>query len=227
MPLYAKNAIPVLMLIASLWGVIGFLSPQYSVIQDLRAEKNQYTEALDNASQVRILRQNLLATYDSFSPEDTVRLKKLLPEKADGVALARDVTAVASIFGITIESFSFHELTGPVQSSVAAASVAGGASGGSAGPVPTTASVPAEALTNGTLEFTISFQARYADFTSFLRELEKSLQLLDVSALTITGKGGIKSAESAKSTPSSTVKETDIPEDVYSYSVTMRTYWLK
>jgi len=204
------------MLAASVWGVLGFLRPEYSVIQSLRDEKQKYEEALNNANQVRILRQNLLATYDSFSPENLRRLQIMLPDRADGVQLARDMTNLALVFGITIDSFSFHETAA---GALATEAVSAETSAPSALP-------SAPSLSTGTLELVISFKASYPDFMRFTRELEKSLELSDVVAISI---GGNAKADTKVDTQSVDTKPaaSNSEENRYQFSVTVHTYFLK
>jgi hypothetical protein len=215
-----KNILPMLMLVVAVWGLFGFLRPEYSVVQDLRTEKKEYADALDNAYQVRIVRQNLLATYDSFSPTDVQRLQTMLPDKADGVQLARDVAGLALVFGITIDSFSFSEIAAPSEPAPVTP----------ADPTLPPAPPPEPVLANGTLELVIGFKSTYPSFMSFARELEKSLELSDIVALALTGDAKDDSKAGGASASPDAGKEVITPstsENKYKFSITLHSYFLK
>src|SRR3989338_3181704 len=223
MSFYGRNLLPVLMIIVSVLAFFLFLRPHYATIKDLQAEKQEYERAVNNANEARALRSRLLATRDSFSPEDWKKLEILLPAKADGVGLARMVSSVASIFGISVDSFSF---SGGGASSGAAASVPAvtptssgfGTSpeGGSSSAAP----ISFTDIEKQTMNLKVTFKARYQDFTSFVRALEKSLTLLHITDLSIMGNAptGGTSGGSNKTVPSN---------GVYNFNLGIDTYWIQ
>lgn len=140
----------------------------------------------------------------------------MLPDKANGVQLARDITSLALVFGITIDSFSFHDTSGGTATAVSPP-------GDTSGPP---AALSAPVLDNGILELVISFKASYPDFMSFTRELEKSLELSDVVALSLGGGAKTDTKTDTKSADSKTTTSNN-GANMYQFGVTLHTYFLK
>src|SRR5258706_354555 len=116
----SKNVWPILMILASVWGVWAYIMPGYNDIVVLQTEKSQYEEAISNANEVTFLRGQLLNTYNAISKENWDRLATLLPDSIDRVKLGFDVNGVAVQNGIKLSSFQVEntvlpEATPPVQ----------------------------------------------------------------------------------------------------------------
>ncbi len=212
MSLSIKNILPILMIAASLWAFFGFLRPKYDVIQGLRAEKVEYQQALDNASEVRVRRGHLLEVYDSFSPAEWNRLQKMLPSDAEGLQLARDISGIAQVFAITLDTVSFIERGGAAGSNPTVSAPNSGTppDGGLSAPQPSSA-----ALSSKILELSFAFQTTYPNFLRFLRELERSLELSDVRSLSIS-----RAASKVGGNITTDGEE-------YSFSLKVDTYWVE
>ncbi len=233
MPSATRNIIPILMLVASVWGLLWFVRPQYAEIKDLQAEKEEYDEAIKNANEVRALRSRLLETYSSFSPNDWKRLTIMLPDRPQGVELARDVSNIASIFNITLESFDFEEVGGQSTDPFGGGLGAGptGIGGGESEVVDGVSPdlgfggagfIPTMPITSKTLQLSFSFSTDYANFLRFLFELERSLGLADVRSISLSRDGG-----------SDTSQDTEVDDgalsldQTYSFDLVVDTYWVE
>ncbi len=213
MPFSVRNIIPVLMLLASVATILMYLKPHYGNIQDLQYKKSEYERSVDNANEVRILRGQLLSTYDSFSQEDKRRLAIMLPQKPDGITLAKDISALASVFGIKIDSFTFRDAS--------AASTPSTTTGPDGNPVTN----PSPTGGVGVLELSISFQSSYPEFLNFLHELERNLELSDVVSVSITR--GSVNQQKETGTPGKGVASSTPTVSTYGFSLTIDTYWNK
>jgi hypothetical protein len=204
------------MILASIWAFFGYLRPAYETIASLKTEKRGYEEVLDNANEVRILREKWLAVENSFSPKDLDRLAKMLPQKAQGIQLARDVDGLASIFGITITKISFAE----------AADTRSAAPSGVEATLPASAyavtgdvfaPAPPPTPTGKVLELSFSFVTDYPNFMRFLRELERSLELSDVETLSMSrSKKDVEKDKGASAV-----------SNQYAFSLKIHTYFLE
>lgn len=204
-----KNVIPAVLIVASIWIFFGFISPQYSTIQDLWASESQYKTAIDNANEVRILRNTFQANLDAISAEDQARLLKLLPDSIDQVKLMRDLNTLVTNLGLKPSRLDVNSAAD--QSAVVPAGDATGSQ----------LEVPGTAGKYGTASADIEFDSSYQDFINCLSVIEKDLQLADVVSVKISGGAGATQPTSTQSNKSSSVN------NGHHYSLTLNTYWLK
>jgi len=177
-----KFFIPIIFLIVSGALFFAFIDPTYSEIKKLQQEKNLFDEALDNSKKLQQARDELLSTYNSFSVSDLERLDKMLPNAVDNVRLVRDIDGIASKYGMKIKnvSISFVGNSGEQQ-------------------------IGADDEPVGMVDLSFTVTSPYRIFVNFLKDLEKSLRIIDVISVSFGA------AE----------------KDFYEYNVSVRTYWLK
>ena len=175
-----KFLVPTILLVVSGIAFFGFIDPAYKKIGDLRKEAALFNEALENSEKLQQIRDTLLEKYNSFSTRDLERLEKLIPNNVDNVRLVRDLDGIASQYGMSLRDVKVETLEK------------------SAGLGPDTLAV-------GTVIVSFTVSGPYDAFLSFLRDLERSLRIVDVSSVSFL------SSE----------------EDFYEYKMSLRTYWLK
>ncbi|NTV44551.1 MAG: type I CRISPR-associated protein Cas7 [Candidatus Yonathbacteria bacterium] len=160
----------------------GFTTQHYANIQKLQADERDLTSASEKMRQLNEARNELLARYNGFSETDLDRVKKALPDNVDNVKLVRDIDGIAARYGMTVRKATVQlEEDAP-----------GIITDENASPY---ASV--------TLSFAVS--GPYKTFLSFLRDLEQSLRVVDVTDITFNAND----------------------KDSYEYMVSLKTYWLK
>lgn len=163
-----------------------YVQPQYGKVQDLIIQKTEYKDALDKAAQVAEKRDELLTQYNSITKENMTKLDHILPVNLNTVKLVADINSIGGRHGITIRNVGVTE---PVADNAREVST-----GASKKPFQTT-----------TIRFL--FDADYSKLKSFLRDLEASLQLVDIQSIKIS-------------------KIADL-SGIYSYDVALQTYWIK
>src|SRR3989344_3049762 len=82
-----QNFLALILFAASIWGFLGYIEPRYREVLDLKQEKAKYEEALDNAREVDIIRNKLMADYRGVADSDLERLVKMIPDGVDIVRL--------------------------------------------------------------------------------------------------------------------------------------------
>jgi len=184
-------------------GAIFFLytKPTYDTIQTVQAQIAQYNGALDKATQLQELKQTLLTRYNSFSPTDLARLQTLLPDQVNNIGLILDLDTLANQFGMSLENV---DISSTDDSTSGTASVA-----------PTAVGVTSEPYNSLDVQFTV--HGTYAQFIQYITNLETSLRIVDLVGLTVSSGGS--SAGAAASGGSDNI--------VYTFNITLRTYWLK
>ena len=211
MNLTPRDFIPILMIVASIWGIFGIVRPHYSTISGLRSQQAEYENAMEKASEAVAKREILLGEYNSISAEQWERIRKMLPNEPKGVQLAQDIGKLAETFGIKLKKFAFSEGGG------ASAPTATGSEGvpGEDGVNPEL-NIPAlSTLQSKKLQLSFDFEATYPDTMRFLRELERNLELSDVRSLTLSRGGGGKQ------------EVTTGPTSLYSIALEVDTYWVQ
>lgn len=178
-----RTLLPVLFVVIAGGIFFGFIDPAFSRVKDVRAEEAQFDQALNRSKELQAVRDQLLSRYNTFAQADLERLEKLLPDNVDNVRLILDVDALASAYGMRIRNVALESN----DSRSARGQVGSG-----------------EARFDS-LVLSFSITGSYDTFRSFLEDLERSLRLVDVGAISFsTAASGI-----------------------YDYSVSVKTYWLK
>ncbi|MFQ5540901.1 MAG: type 4a pilus biogenesis protein PilO [Candidatus Paceibacteria bacterium] len=178
-----RTALPILFIIIAGGIFFGFIDPAFDRVQALRAEEAKFDQALTRSRELQEVRDQLLSRYNTFSPADIERLERLLPDNVDNVRMVLDFDALASQYGMRLRNIALSTDEGRAERGQV------GASG--------------EAYQSVVLSFSVT--GSYDAFRSFLEDLEQSLRLVDVSAISFSA------AQSG----------------LYDYSVSVKTYWLK
>ncbi len=178
-----RTLLPIIFILIAGAIFFGYIDPAYRLVQERRVEEVRFDLALTRSRELQQTRDQLLSRYNTFSNEDLDRLEKLLPNNIDNVRLILDFDALASQYGMRVRNVGIET-----------------AEAGAAG-----ALTVADDLGYGTLTLVFTVTTTYEKFRAFLEDLERSLRLVDVTAITFS------STESG----------------LYDYSLSIQTYWLK
>lgn len=161
-----RTFLPIILILLSIGLFFMFIDPQYAIVRGLMDQRAEYKAAIADMEAIQE-RRNALETQFADLPQESVdRLAKVLPQKLNTVKLAADLDAIASRFGVSIRDFSVPDMNVDASSKV------------------TTNTKPYNTST-------VSFSAigSYANFTAFIKEVEKSLQLIDVKTINMKSGG--------------------------------------
>ena len=181
-----KLLLPIFFIIVSVVIFFAYIDGAYQDIRQLRAEIAGYDEALKRSKELQAIRDTLLSRYNTFSQSQLDRIEKLLPDNIDNVRLVLEIDSIAARYGMRV-------------SSIVVSSGATTQADGVVGP---------GTDTYNTVELSFRTAASYDDFMAFLRDLESSLRIVDVTSLAFSAPDGIDA-------------------DGYEYSLSIITYWLK
>src|SRR5574343_1394658 len=161
-----RYIIPTILLAVSVGLFVLFTNPTYKEVQGLRATVASYDEALYNAKKLQAVREQLLTKYNGFSQSDVERLKKLLPDNVDNIRLILEIQGIASNYGMQIKNVKYD-----------AKKVAG-----SPTDAPQTATAAREQSKDyGVFDMEFSTEGSYDGFVKFVRDMEQSLRIVDVT----------------------------------------------
>ncbi len=183
---------PIILIIISIALFFGYIDPNYRgegpdqiSVKTLQAENNEYVQALNNSNQIRAKRDSLAQKKSQISPEQIASLEKLLPDNIDNIKLVIEMKNIAGkpengnliLTGVKFDTGSNTD----------------------------NKKIGSDNSKFGTVGLSFSVQASYDNFYKFLKDLEQSLRLVDVTDLSVTGSDN----------------------GLYNFSVTLKTYWLK
>jgi hypothetical protein len=186
----------VLLLVASVALFFMYVNPTYSTVKELQIKEEELNDALGKAKELQAVRDSLLSKYNTFSKEDQLRLEKLLPDHIDNVRLVIDIEEIAKRHNLTVSGLNIASTDTPTSDgSINERGVSSGR--GALG--------SAHGGLVGEVTFSFSVSTSYEVFLQFLRDLENSLRLIDVTALSFVSAN----------------------ENFYEFDISIKTYWLR
>lgn len=151
-------------------------------VQELQVENAKYVEALANDDKVRKMRDGFQNAKNNISSSDNEKLMRLLPDNIDNIKLVIDINNIAQNYQLTMKGAKLDTTIKADPNKLGA-----------------------DTSKYGTVGLSFTVTASYSSFHSFLRDLEKSLRLVEVTDLAVTGNN----------------------TGLYDFTVGLKTYWLK
>lgn len=193
--------IPVTLIGVALGTFFLFTDKTYKEARSLMEKSASYEEALTNARQLKETRDTLNNKYNTFSKTDLDKLNKILPDNVDNIKLILDIQRIAQTYGMDIQNIKFD------------ASVTGEKKEDGAQVVQSSAQL-ANKKDYGIFEMQfVTTRASYSNFVSFVKDLEKSLRVVDVNSITFNSTESVGTSQASS--------------DMYKYEFKVKTYWLK
>lgn len=186
-----KTALPYILIAVSIGLFYLHIDPRYTEVRNLQTQKGEYVAAIEKAKQLEEQKNTILATYNNLPKADLSRLSRLLPEKLNTVKLVADMDGIAGKYGISISGVKVTEEAADRDQSIS--------SGGTPQPYKTTVVF-------------FKFKSSYDNMTAFLKNLEQSLQLIDIQSISFEVSDG---------------KTPDSSSGLNDYQVSFQTYSLK
>ena len=176
-----------------------YVRPTYDDIQANRAKVARFDQALEKTREIQELKSSLLSRYNLFAGPNLDRLQKMLPDHVDNVRLVLDLDGIASQYGIRIQNVSVQQQGQSNGRRETGGTVLAGQN---------TVNKPFQSLT---LNFEVV--STYDQFVQLLRDLESSLRIVDLVSLSLRSRQD--------------TLEGIISEPLYTFGVSLQTYWLK
>lgn len=189
-----KLIYPIIFLALSVFGFFWYLQPTYADIQNLQEEIGEYDDTLSQVDQLQSELNDELEKRDAITNDQLARLDRLLPETVDTVRFLIELDQIAAQHGMSVNDVSFS-----------GAPTRFGGSGGNNGN-------GGEVASYNSLEASFSVSGPYADVQNFMRDIERSSRLLDITNFSLTTDPGGSNEES-------------LQVGSNEYQFTLRTYW--
>ncbi|MES3030895.1 MAG: hypothetical protein V4697_00600 [Patescibacteria group bacterium] len=185
-----RNLTPIILIALSAGIYFTFTQGKIEEFKEVQVVNAGYQQALDNSEKLIKVRDAVLKSYNEIAPEDRERLNKLLPDNVDNVRLIIDVNGVAARHGLPLKNIKTNASPSNSSSNTVASKNTG------------KINVPS---TYDTVSLSFNVTTNYETFITFLRDLEASLRIMDITKITL---------------------DTDESGN-YDYGVELKTYWLK
>jgi Tfp pilus assembly protein PilO len=196
---------PIILIIISITLFFSFTNPLYNDISSLKTEVTSYNEALDNSKALENERDKLTAKYNAISPDNLMKLQKLLPDNVDNIRLILEIEQIALPYGMVLRDVKYN-VTNTDTTTPANGVVQGGGA------------VDLANKDYGIFDLEFSVSGSYDNFINFTKDLESNLRIVDISSIDFSSDNVNVNAKVNSKTPS--------PE-VYKYDFKIKTYWLK
>jgi hypothetical protein len=188
-----KNITSLILIILAIGLFFTYTDGEIKGMKTIQVSNAAYLTAIQNSQQLIAERDKVLAIYNTLTTQEKANLDKILPDNIDNVRLMIDMNNIASRHGIVLQGLS------------TSADGSGGASGSN--------SRASSAVNSGTnpssdtvnpVSISFGFSSSYANFLSFMKDVESSMRILDISSMSVTAN----------------------PTGTYNYSMQLQTYWL-
>lgn len=143
--------------------------PQWQTVSTLQDKNTQLQDALEKANRLSKLRNDLKTQYDAIPTEEIEKVGKVVPVQYDPIKLTADIQSVALKHAMVIQDVTFTNRT----------DISNSGMGGAVTEAPPATPYKVVALN-------LSTKGQYKNFVAFLADLEKNLQILDVTKVDIT-----------------------------------------
>ncbi len=177
----------------------GVAKPMYAKVQEIKASIAEKQTVLDNAEKLKQKSANLTSSYNQFSESDKEHLESLLPDDVESMKLVLAIHNISKSYNMLLKGTKFDTNKRPTNSSVAGNSVSN--------------------ASYNTFDMEFTLIGKYPDFVSFMRDLEKSLRIVDAAEVTFSTVDS-SGNETSGASPALT-------KEILKFDVKIKTYWLK
>ncbi|MDO8573032.1 MAG: hypothetical protein Q7S11_04730 [bacterium] len=181
-----------------------FITPKYDDIITLRSNSAELSSALAKAEDIGNISKDLSDAMRSLPREGLEKLERILPLQFDDLRFINDLQGVGERSGLKIQGITTTGI--PINVSADNA----GAQQLTPGRVAPTVGATAESTKYVAHKFSFTVVANYDQFIVFLKDLERSLEFIDIDSISLT----------TSSAPKGT-------SEGYNYQVELTTYSLK
>jgi len=188
-----KNITSLILIILAVGLFFTYTNSEIQGMKSIQVSNASYLMAIQNSQQLIAERDKVLATYNTLTDQEKANLNKILPDNIDNVRLIIDMNNIASRHGIILQGLS--------TSADGSGSAGGGGSGASSN---ANSVINPSSDTVNSVSVSFGFSSSYANFLSFMKDVESSMRVLDISSMSVTAN----------------------PTGTYNYSMQLQTYWL-
>ncbi|QQR49925.1 hypothetical protein IPF86_02440 [Candidatus Nomurabacteria bacterium] len=144
-------------------------NPMYKEVKELQVKEAAFGQALANAKQLEEKRDELVAKYNEFSPEQIEQLRKLLPDNVDNIRLILEIDSVAAKYGMSLTNVS---VSPTLKKDASGKPIDEGG-----------AALALQDQEYGLFDMSFAVQTNYENFYTFLKDIEQGLRIVDIQSI--------------------------------------------
>ncbi|MEK7213762.1 MAG: hypothetical protein AAB637_01440 [Patescibacteria group bacterium] len=166
----SKNITPIILIVLAIGVYFTYTTKKIDELKVIKLVNAGYEQAIANSEKLIKVRDNVLKSYNNISPEDRMRLDKMLPNNIDNVRLIIDTNGVASRHSLFLKGIK------------TSATVISDANKTIVSQSQNNVSIP-----RGYDTVTVSFNVttNYQTFVDFIKDLQASLRIMDITKITL------------------------------------------
>lgn len=159
-----KQLTPIILLIVSVGLYFTYIEPTFENVLALRGQETKFDQAKEDATRAIEVREKINTKYRNIDKEDIERLQKFLPNSVNNGQIILDIDKIASKYGIRLNDIRFQDEKISSRNNVSAKT---------------------ETLYKPII-FKFKIETTYNNFLLFIKDMEKSLQLMDINEINVS-----------------------------------------
>lgn len=172
----ARNLVGILLIAAALGTALFWTRPMWASVQVLEAKKGELKSAIKRFQELKKVRDDLLAKYNSISAEDLSRLEAFMPKTSEPGPMLVNIEKLTEENRVVLKNVNITREAETEQQGRPGLQTAPGKGGSGA----------ALTVSHSVLPLDITVSGSYESFRIFLRAVEKNLRLIDVELITFS-----------------------------------------
>lgn len=199
-----KLILPISLIVLGIVAIFMYIYPAYQDARDIQSEIDEYETALSQVGEIQQLRDNLLRQYNQLPQTSTYVMNRVLPDSLDTVRVLVELNQMALPHNLSVQGITFTNRSDSAESREQNAEEA----------------APRKPYESAQLNFSVS--GSYENVLSFVRDIEQSTRLIDITRLTVRG----PEADEEDGVSGENLAElTSLSGQDNVYSITGMTYW--
>lgn len=199
-----KLILPISLIVLGIVAIFMYIYPAYQDARDIQSEIDEYETALSQVGEIQQLRDNLLRQYNQLPQTSTYVMNRVLPDSLDTVRVLVELNQMALPHNLSVQGITFTNRSDSAESREQNAEEA----------------APRKPYESAQLNFSVS--GSYENVLSFVRDVEQSTRLIDITRLTVRG----PEADEEDGVSGENLAElTSLSGQDNVYSITGMTYW--
>jgi Tfp pilus assembly protein PilO len=170
-----RNVTATILIVLAIGIYVTFTRAKLAEVNATRAVNLQFSTAIDNASRLISVRDEVQKQYRDLSESDRKRLDKMLPDSVDNIRLVIDLDDLANKKRLVLRNIKAS--VPPAQKQPPAPATGPGAASARINTIP--------APTLDTVSVSFSLTATYEQLIDFLQAIEANLRIMDVTKLSV------------------------------------------
>lgn len=183
-----KPILSLIVLIISIGFAIFYVKPEYDHVQDMRADLKKLSGIIEDTNKIKTLIKQTGEILNAIDVDNQTRLNVFLPETLDPIRFANNLQSLGLKNGIVLSEIEVEEKKPDATTQSTPKPTAEDVSAGTAGKIfsisqQSTTQAGAQPQRYVTTKANFIFSATYGGLLSFLKDLEKSLGLINITSL--------------------------------------------